>query len=138
MARLILLAYQLLTGVSDTSTGVMLLIAPELVQRLVRQQAPPAAAVYLSFVGALVLPVGLACLYGAYLVLTGGSTKKLAIVWLLTAFTRASVAIFVVNQILASTLASGWLAVAAADGACVLVQAIGLRRGWIAAAAAGA
>ena len=135
MARLILLAYQLLTGVSDTSTGALLLIAPELALRLVRQQAPPAAAVFLSFIGAFVLPVGLACLYGAYLVATGGSTKKLAIVWLLTAFTRASVAIFVVNQILASTLASGWLAVAAADGACVLVQAIGLRRGWIGAAA---
>jgi len=138
MTRFILLAYQLLTGLSDTSIGALLLIAPELVLRLVRQQAPPAAAVYLSFVGALVLPVGLACLYGAYLIFSGGSAKKLAIVWLLTAFTRASVAIFVVNQILASTLATGWLAVAAADGVCVLVQAIGLRRGWIAAAATGA
>jgi hypothetical protein len=53
-------------------------------------------------------------------------------VWLLTAITRASVAIFVVTQILAQTLEAGWLSVAISDSACVLIQAIGLRKGWLA------
>jgi hypothetical protein len=56
-------------------------------------------------------------------------------VWLLTAFTRSGVAIFVVTQILTQTLETGWVTVALSDGACVLIQAIGLRKGWLAHAA---
>jgi hypothetical protein len=44
---------------------------------------------------------------------------------------RASVAIFVVTQILAHTLEAGWLSVAISDGACVLIQSMGLRKGWL-------
>ena len=57
---------------------------------------------------------------------------KLEAIWLLTAITRASVAIFVVAQILARGLEAGWIAVALFDGACTLIQAIGLRKGWLA------
>jgi hypothetical protein len=32
-------------------------------------------------------------------------------------------------------LEAGWLSVAVTDGACVLIQAIGLRKGWLAHAA---
>ena len=55
--------------------------------------------------------------------------------WLLTAITRASVAVFLVAQITSQTLEAGWLTVAIFDGACVLIQAIGLRKGWLADAA---
>jgi hypothetical protein len=61
-----------------------------------------------------------------------GNPCKLEVIWLLTAFTRASVAIYLVTQILAHTLEAGWLTVAITDGACVLIQAIGLRKGWLA------
>jgi hypothetical protein len=64
-----------------------------------------------------------------------GSQCKLEVIWLLTAITRASVAIFVAAQILAHTLEAGWLTVAISDGACVLIQAIGLRKGWLVYAA---
>jgi hypothetical protein len=60
-----------------------------------------------------------------------GSPCKLEAVWLLTGITRASVAIFVIAQILAHTLEAGWLTVAISDGACVLIQAIGLRKDWL-------
>jgi len=60
------------------------------------------------------------------------SPCKLEAVWILTAITRASVAFFVVTRILAHTLEVGWLTVALFDGACVLMQAIGLRKGWVA------
>lgn len=135
MNRPILISYQLLTGLSDASTGTLLLVAPALTLRLMHLQAPSDALIYNSFIGAFVLSVGLACLYGALLACHNGSRTKLEIVWLLTAFTRASVAIFVVGQVLVSTLEAGWLTVAAADGACVLIQAIGLRKGWLASVA---
>ncbi|MGB6728955.1 MAG: hypothetical protein WBE74_23885 [Terracidiphilus sp.] len=135
MNRPILLGYQLLIAFSDTTTGALLMVAPAFTLRLMGLRAPSDSLVYVSFIGAFVLSVGLACLYGALLVYRGGCRGRLEIVWLLTAFTRASVAIFVMGQFLASTLATGWLTVAAADGACVLIQAIGLRKGWLASVA---
>lgn len=135
MNRTTLVAYQLITGLSDTLTGALLLIAPELTLRLMHLSAPADAQIYLSFVGAFVFSVGLACLYGARLAYRGSSHMRIEVVWMLTALTRASVAIFVAGQVLASTLAEGWMTVAISDGACVLIQAIGLCRGWLASAA---
>lgn len=132
MNRPMLLAYQLLAGATDTTTGSLLLIAPAFTLRLMQLHAPEAAMVYLSFVGAFVFAVGLAYLYGAYLVACKGFRRSLEMVWLLTAFTRTSVAAFVISQVLASTLEVGWLMVALTDGALVLIQAIGLRKGWLA------
>jgi len=134
MSRRILLAYQLITGLSDTATGALLMVAPDFTLRLMHLRAPADALVYVSFVGAFVLSVGLACLCGAVLAFRGGCQRKLEIVWVLTALPRASVAIFVAAQILVGALQAGWLAVALFDGACVLVQAIGLRKGWLARA----
>ncbi|HEV2485765.1 MAG TPA: hypothetical protein VGT08_09555 [Terracidiphilus sp.] len=134
MNRPILVGYQLLIGLSDTLTGALLIVVPELTLRLMRLQAPPDALIYVSFIGAFVFSVGLTCLYGAFLAYKGNCRTKLEVVWLLTAVTRASVAIFVIGQVLSSTLDVGWLTVAATDGACVLIQAIGLRRGWLSSA----
>jgi hypothetical protein len=135
MNRPILLGYQLLIAFSDTSTGALLMIAPEFTLRLMGLRAPSDSLIFVSFIGAFVMSVGFACFYGAFLVYGGGCRTKLEIVWLVTALTRASVAIFVMGQLLACTLDAGWLTVAAADGACVLIQAIGLRRGWLASVA---
>jgi hypothetical protein len=131
MKRPILIGYQLLIGLSDTLTGALLILAPEFALRLMGLHAPSDALPFVSFIGAFVFSVGLACLYGAF-VIARRSPCKLEAVWILTAITRASVAIFVVTQILAHTLEVGWLSVALFDGACVLVQAIGLRKGWVA------
>lgn len=131
MNRSMLLTYQLLAGTSDATTGSLLLIAPAFTLRFMRLHAPEAALVYLSFVGAFLLAAGLAYLYGAYVVACNGYMRRLEIVWLLTAFTRTSVAAFVISQVLASTLESGWLMVAFADGALVLIQGIGIRKGWL-------
>jgi hypothetical protein len=132
MNRPILIGYQLLIGLSDTMTGALLMIAPEFTLGMMRLHTPNSALVYLSFIGAFVLSVGLACLYGACLMIRRGSPCKLEVVWLLTAIIRASVAIFVITQILTHTLEAGWLIVAITDSSCVLIQAIGLRRGWLA------
>jgi hypothetical protein len=134
MNRSVLLGYQLLTGASDTATGALLMITPELTLRLLHLPASAAERIFPALVGAFVLSVGLSCLYGALVAYRGGTRKELETIWLLTAFSRASVAIFLFEQVLAGTLASGWLAVAGFDAACVLVQATGLRKGWLATA----
>ena len=131
MKRPILFTYQLLTGLSDFSTGTLLIVAPAFTLRLMGLHLPADALPLLSFVGAFVLSVGLACLYGAFVMVRRGSPCKLEVIWLLTAMIRASVAIFVVTQILAHTLEAGWLSVAISDGACVLIQSMGLRKGWL-------
>ena len=131
MNRSVLLAYQLLIGLSDATTGALLLVAPELTLHLMRLNAPADALPYVSFIGAFVFSVGLACLYGAYLV-ARGDPGKLDVVWLLKALTRASVAIVVLGHIFAGTLEAGWISVAITDGACVVFQAVALRQGWAA------
>ncbi len=132
MNRTILISYQTLIGISDTMTGALLMIAPVFTLGLMRLHAPGDALPFLSFIGAFVLSVGLSCLYGAKLMIRRGSPCKLEIVWLLTAISRASVAVFVVAQIAAHALEAGWITVAVMDGACVFFQAIGLRKGWLA------
>jgi hypothetical protein len=132
MNRPILLTYQMLIGFSDTATGALLMVAPEFTLRLMQIQAPSDGLTYVSFIGAFVLSVGLACLYGALLMAKRGSRRSLETVWLLTAFTRASVTTFVASQIMTHALALGWSTVALSDGACVVFQAIGFRKHWLA------
>ena len=132
MSRRILIAYQLLIGISDTATGALLIVAPALTLRLMGLRAPSDALPYLSFIGAFVFSVGLACLYGAFVMRCDTEKAKLEMVWLLTAFSRAAVSIFVFQQVISGALEAGWVTVALSDGAMVVIQAIGLRRGWLA------
>jgi hypothetical protein len=126
-----LLGYQIVIGISDTATGALLVIAPDATLHLMGLHAPEDALPFLAFIGAFVFAVGLSCLYGAWVMARHWNPCRLEIVWLLTAFARTSVAVFVTSQILAHTLELGWVTVALSDGACVLVQAIGLRKGWL-------
>lgn len=131
MNRTILLAYQLLTGLSDTCTGILLILAPALTLSLMGIAPPAGQLVYIAYIGAFVLGVGLCCLYGVRLIVRGDIHHQLGTVWLLTALLRASVAAFVAQQVAAGALATGWLAVACFDGACVAIQAFGLRKDWV-------
>jgi hypothetical protein len=131
MKDLYLLAYQLVAGVSDTSTGALLIAAPVFTIRMMGLSVPNDATPFLSFIGAFVLAVGLSYLYGALLVRRASGMPRLEAVWLLTAIIRSSVAIFVLAAVLNGTLAPGWLTIAIFDSICVLIQAHGLRRGWL-------
>ncbi|MGB8260895.1 MAG: hypothetical protein WCE75_11115 [Terracidiphilus sp.] len=132
MRRRLLLLYQVCFGLSDTLTGTLLVAAPGFALGLMGLRAPAGAGVFLSYIGAFVLAVGLSCLYGVALMASGGNRLRLEEVWLLTAIPRACVAAFVLWQVASGGLEGGWLTVAATDGFCVLVQAVGLRRGWLA------
>jgi hypothetical protein len=57
--------------------------------------------------------------------------ERLETVWLITAFVRAAVAIFVFQRVLGGALDPDWLTVAFTDGACVFLQGVGLRKGWL-------
>jgi hypothetical protein len=135
--RSMLFTYQLLTGLSDTSTGFLLIFSPSLTLGLMKVHVVPNTVLFLSYIGVFVLSVGLACLYGAALTTTPASLQKLEVVWLLTAITRGLVAAFIVWKILTGLLEPGWAAVAISDGAFALLQGIGLWRGWLIDVAAG-
>ena len=132
MKRRFLFGYQLLTGLSDSSTGILLIFAPALTLRLMHVRVSPDALPFLSYIGAFVLSVGFACWYGGFLMTRAAAAPKLEVVWLLTAVTRGLVAIFIISQILSGTLETGWITVAITDGALALVQATGLFKGWLA------
>jgi len=128
MKRFVLPAYQIVTGLSDTSTGLLLLFAPGLTLRLMKVDAGAEALPFLSYVGVFVLSVGIACLYGASLIKT---PEKLEVVWLLTGITRGLVALFVIASIVSGTLEPGWSTVACTDGVLSVLQFIGLATGWL-------
>lgn len=134
MKRRILLAYQLLTGLSDGITGLLLIFAPAFTLRLMYLEAPSGALPFLSYIGAFVLSTGIACLYGGFLVTRSNPAPKLEVVWLLTAVTRGLVAAVVVYGIWSGSLEAGWMIVAISDGALALAQGIGLFKGWLAIA----
>jgi len=131
MNRTLLLAYQLMTGLSDTVTGILLCAAPAFTLRMMGVHAPPDALPYVGFIGAFVLSVGLACLYGARIVHLPSFADRLEIVWFLTALSRAAVAFYLLPEISIGAFQPAWLSVALFDGTCALIQAIGLRRGWL-------
>jgi hypothetical protein len=133
MKRSLLLAYQWITGLFDTLTGALLCVAPEFTLRLMGVHGSSDIAPYLAYIGAFVFSVGLACLYGVVL-FRYESFDRLEVVWLLTAISRSAVAIYVLKAILAGTLETGWISVAAFYTLCVGVQAIGLRHRWLAQA----
>lgn len=131
MKHSLLLAYQWGAGLSDTVTGALLCLAPAFALRLMGLHAPDDASPYLSYIGAFVLSVGLCYLYGAQLVLQNAPAERLQMIWLLTAFTRSAVAIYVLKGIFVGSLEPGWALVAAFDAFCVVIQAVGLRERWL-------
>lgn len=131
MKDLLLFAYQLVAGISDASTGALLIAAPIFTLRMLGLSVSHDATPFLSFIGAFVLAVGLSYLYGAMLVRRSRCVQRIETVWVVTAIIRSSVAIFIFAAVLNGSLAPGWLTIAVFDGICALIQASGLRRGWL-------
>jgi hypothetical protein len=131
MSRRLIVIYQLVAGLSDTVTGALLLFVPGLTLHLMHVSAGAAALPFLSYIGAFVLSVGIAYLYGISLAMHAGSRAKLEVVWLLTALTRGLVALFVTSSIVRGSLETGWIDVALWDGLLALVQVTGLFQGWL-------
>jgi hypothetical protein len=131
MKHPVLFGYQCVAGLSDTATGALLCIAPRFTLQLMGLHPPAAAAPFVSYIGAFVFSVGLCYLYGAWLIAIEAPAARTEMVWLLTAFTRSAVAIFVFKSVLVGDLEFGWIIVAVFDAACAVIQAIGLRKRWL-------
>ncbi len=127
----ILLAYQLIAGISDSLTGAFLIVDAVWTLHLLSLRVPAEALPYLSLIGAFVFAVGLAYLYGAFLVVRSGCATRLEAVWVVTAIIRCSVAAFVLARVSTGMLDRGWLLIAFFDGVCVVIQVMGIRLGWV-------
>src|SRR5487761_2610012 len=94
--RRAILLFQLLAGLSDTSTGLMLIFAPEWTLRLMGVTQIPAPHVSIAYTGVFVFSVGFSYLWA--LSFWARNQKHLGewkAQWSLTAFIRSFVAIFV-------------------------------------------
>jgi hypothetical protein len=129
--KFILLAYQLLAGVCDTMTGVLLVLAPTWTLTLMGVAHHSFSPQATSFVGTFVLSVGLAYFYAACWPMTSAHAARWQAVWFLTALTRTLVAGFLAWQIAAKQMESAWLTVAFTDGALAAIQWTGLAKGWL-------
>jgi len=126
-----LLAYHLVVGLWILFAGVLLIVEPVFTIRSMGLNASTEAVPYLTLIGAFLMAVGLAYLYGAFLMLRTSGAARLETVWLLTAMIRSSVAIFILDEVMLRTLPAGWLTIAIFDGTCVAIQARGLHKGWL-------
>ena len=121
----ILKAWSIAVGGMDAVTGLLLIILPETVLRLLGITAPVAEAlVFVSWIGVFVMAVGLS--YGLAL----GRRGRGEAVWMFTALVRTMVAVFLVSRILDGSLAKEWIIVALADAAVAVAQGFILRAGW--------
>jgi len=112
-------------GSMDALTGVLLILAPGPVLRLLGIAPPPSEAlVFLSWIGVFVMGVGL-----SYSMALGRRARGEA-VWGFTALVRMMVVVFLTTEILAETMAPAWAMVAAADAFVAVVQIVILRKGW--------
>jgi hypothetical protein len=119
-----------LAGLSDTSTGLLLVFFPEWTFSLMRvQQMPP--PVFGSYIGVFVLGVGLTYFYAGWQPLAAGSVVRWQTVWFFTALSRSLVAALVLWKCASGALDAAWLSVAATDATLATIQWIGLARGWL-------
>ena len=131
-AKVLLELYQVAAGLSDTSTGLLLLFAPLTTLRLMHVTQSPTPVVFNSFIGAFVLGVGL-----SYLVTSLRQRRGIATVaewesqWRCTAIIRSCIAIFLVVEIAMAHLQLAWGLVAVSDAVLACIQWIGLHRRWL-------
>lgn len=133
--RTALFLYHYAAGLCDTSTGLLLLFAPDFALRLMGVSRSPQPLFYASYVGVFVLCVG-----ASYLMVPGSGVAKRVCgtcwrtQWLITVLFRSAIAIFVCSKVAFGVMEPAWLAVALTDGTFATIQWIGLRRNWIALA----
>ena len=118
--------WSVMVGAMDALTGLLLILAPGVVLRLLEIEAPSHdAMVFLSWIGVFVMAVGLS--YGFALGRHRGHGET---VWMFTSLARSLVALFLIIHITMGNMAPAWAVVAAGDGLVALVQMVILRKGW--------
>ena len=93
-----ILTYQYLAGLSDTTTGWLLVLEPQWTLTLMGVRRIPQPIEFASFVGVFVLGVGVTYLYATRLPLVAANTARWQTIWALTALIRTLVALFFVRR----------------------------------------
>jgi hypothetical protein len=113
-------------GAMDALTGLMLVVAPAEVLRLLRIEPPSRdALVYLSWIGIFVMAVGL-----SYGLAFGRHRGRGEAVWEFTALARILVALFLTVRIVGGVMDPAWAVVALSDAVVAVVQVAVVRGGW--------
>jgi hypothetical protein len=118
-----------LAGLCDTTTGALLVAAPQWTLRLMRVPAGPTEPIWLRFIGAFVGGIGLAYLLPLLERRSALTDARLVTVLLVTAIVRLCVAGFVATAVLAGALARQWSSVWIADLALAVGQIAIVRSG---------
>ena len=130
--RRLLLLFQIAAGLSDTTTGLLLIVAPAWTLGLMRVHALPAPLAFAGFVGAFVLPVGVSYLWiAAKWPLSAANSSVWATQWRITALIRTLIAVFLAAQLVTGRMELAWMSVAVTDGALASIQWFGLTQGWL-------
>ena len=120
-----LMGWSIGVGAMDGLTGLLLVVVPGLVLKLIGVVPVSAdALVYLSWMGVFVGGVGL-----SYAIAVGDWRMGKA-VWMVTALVRVLVAVFVAWRIVDGSLAGAWVTVALTDLVVAVVQMAVVRAGW--------
>ena len=119
--------YCLVAGGGDALTGFLLMVAPELVLRLMGI-APPMELVHLRFIGAFVTGVGLS--YGLPFLASDDTSRRVRLlaVFDTSALIRFLVGAFVFIALIQGDLARAWSTVAVTDLALASFQVLSRRR----------
>ncbi|MCB0322553.1 MAG: hypothetical protein KDD69_03235 [Bdellovibrionales bacterium] len=117
--------YSIAAGLCDAATGILLLFAPSFTLSLMGIDRFPSEPVYLQYIGAFVLSVGVSY-FLPFLLTQDAKERRLAIeiVWSATAIVRLVVASFVTLQLLRGNLVGGWSLVACTDGLLGVLQVV--------------
>lgn len=122
---LFLKTWSVAVGAMDALTGLLLILLPELVLKLLGIAQPsPDALIYLSWIGVFVAGTGLS--YAMAL----GRRSRAETVWAFTAMVRILVAVFLTVHLLDGSLSASWGIVAGCDGIVGVLQVVILRMGW--------
>ena len=130
MNRRVVMLWSVAVGMMDLVTGCLLVVAPAWTLVQMRVPVPNDQALpFLSWIGVFVGMVGASYFLGLW----RRSGISLVMVWRLTAWFRAAVAVFVFASISTGRLDGAWFLVGVTDVVIAVVQWIGLRRQWIGA-----
>jgi hypothetical protein len=131
--RSLLLLYQYIAGLCDSTTGLLLIAAPEWTLHLIGLTEIPRPIAFVRYIGVFVFSVGLSYLWAATRwPLTARAHIGWSTQWKITAMIRTLVALFVAWQVAAAGIEGKWITVALSDGAFAIFQWIGLQQGWLA------
>ena len=131
ISRKLFSGFQLVAGVCDTATGLLLILSPRLALKLMGIRSVPAEPVLVSFIGAFVLSVGLAYLL---FVRSPRSTGELAAsrsAWMITGIERLCVGSFVMVAVASKQLEPAWFSITIVDLTLAAFQLVGLRKKWL-------